>query len=307
MEGLKFRCIKCTEEAVTLDFIERVPLCKNHFIESVLKRVRKEFQKVPKGSKVLLAVSGGKDSLVLMDVSAKVWDTERLVAVTVIEGAEGYDRGTEISNAAKLARELGIQYFVTSFKDVYGKSLMEIIKIGKERPCTYCGVLRRRIIDLAALALNADFVATGHTLDDEVHTSLLNVLRGDWEGVLKLSQGRLKPLRRVLEREVAIYAYLKNFPFQTEECPYITTRPSLRARIRENLFQFSESNASSLLKWIENLETKSYVSEHSQCSVCGFPTSKGRTICRACEFAQELGLRIVKRSDFKSLPLKRVA
>ena len=267
--------------------------CEEHLIESVRERARKEIEGV--NGKILLAVSGGKDSLVLMDVMAHIYDKEKLVAVTVVEGAGSY-RLKEVEVAKKFAQRLGIKYYYVTFKELFGLTLDEMVSRGKLSPCTYCGVFRRRALEYLAEKEEA-VVATGHTLDDEAQTALLNFLRGSWDDILKLNtRVRLKPLRKVYEIEVTAYAKVIGVPFQEEECPYIVTRPSLRARLRERLFELEEEKPGTLLKWRENLERLGAPERKvSHCKLCGYPTSPDREVCRACELAMEVGARVPKR------------
>ena len=295
------RCY-CGKEAFFREPHTREPLCKEHFFESVWRRAEEELKGV-KG-KILLAVSGGKDSLVLMDVMARVYDPSKLVAVTVVEGAEGYERVAERAEAARLAKELGIEYYYVTFKDIYGKSLAEMVKIGKQRPCTYCGVFRRRALELVAIKLGASIIATGHTLDDEIHTAFLNLLRGDWEGIAKLGKGRLKPLRRVFEKEVAAYAYARGFHFQKEECPYLELNPSLRSKTRERLFELVELEPHKLFEWSWRVKELPFEIKGSICERCGFPTSPGRRLCRVCELAEEVGVRVPRKEEASKITLR---
>jgi len=68
----------CGKEAVARELPTGRPLCKEHFIESIIKRAKEEVKGI--SGKVLLSVSGGKDSLVLMDVMAKIYDPSNLIA-----------------------------------------------------------------------------------------------------------------------------------------------------------------------------------------------------------------------------------
>ncbi|NPA84742.1 MAG: TIGR00269 family protein [Crenarchaeota archaeon] len=289
------RCELCGRRAVARDAFGRA-LCKEHFLESVVGRAAKELEGVE--GKLLLAVSGGKDSLVLMDIMAQIYDVGKLIAVTVVEGAPGGYRLKEAQRAKEFAEKLGIKHITVTFKDLYGKKLEEMVEAGRLSPCTYCGVYRRRALDVLALKFGAR-VVTGHTLDDEAHTALLNLLRGSWDDLLKINaRVRIKPLRKVYEREVAIYAYLKRIPFQSEECPYIVTKPSLRGRLREELFEYEEEKPGALLRWRERFERLGAPEpKFKPCERCGFPTSPGRKICRACELAEEVGARVAQKPD----------
>ena len=130
--------------------------------------------------RIAVAVSGGKDSISLLHVLAKM---ERfrpkasLVAVTVDEGIRGY-RDEALKIAETYCKKLDLAHHTVSFKELYGFTLDEIVarkrlKGEKElTSCAYCGVLRRRALNVAAHAVKATKIATAHTLDDEVQTIL---------------------------------------------------------------------------------------------------------------------------------------
>ena len=234
-------------------------LCKNCFIVNFEKRVYRTIKKhelITWGDKVLAAVSGGKDSLVLLHLLAKLRKKLKfeLIAITVDEGVRGYrSRGIEL--AQNEARKLGIEHFVVSFKDAYGFTLDEIVEIAQKRgielhPCSFCGILRRRLINETALKVGANKVATAHNLDDEAQTVVINLIRGDLLKVVRLGVKppishekfvpRIKPLRYTPENEIAVYAMLKRIELYDVECPYI--RLAMRDEIRNFLNELEEKH-----------------------------------------------------------------
>lgn len=297
-------------------------LCRECFIEDVRKRVKEEAEKqgILKANKVLLAVSGGKDSLTLADTLASIVNPKRLIAFNIVEGITGYNRQDQVSKLKRYLDDLGIELISTSFKDEVGYTLDEMVSSSKQKglnvsACTFCGGFRRKLINNAGRNVNADLVATGHNLDDEAQSIIINLLRGDVKRLvrigdvpLKLSDRfvlRVKPLRKIYEWETTMYAYLKGFEFQDVECPYISLRPTLRARIRDLLYLIEEMNPGSLLRIVEtfdriadtvrsNVEKK----ELPTCKICGEPTSYGREICKNCELLIKSGLM-----DQKYLPI----
>ncbi|BFH74481.1 TIGR00269 family protein [Sulfurisphaera javensis] len=293
-------------------------LCRNCFIEDIRKRVEKEADKIglKNASKILLAVSGGKDSFVLADTLASFIDSKRLVAYNITEGIHGYNRKEQVEQLRKFLTELGIDLIEDSFKESVGFTLDEMVKSSREKglnvsACTFCGGFRRKLINNAGRLVNADYVATGHNLDDEVQAIVINLIRGDLlrlirfgDKPLKLSSKfvlRVKPLRKIYEWETTMYAYYKGYNFQEVECPYIISRPTLRAKVRELLYILEENKPGALLNIIEEFDrisenvrkeysTKEELKELPRCKICGEPTSYGREICKNCELLIKSGL-----------------
>jgi uncharacterized protein (TIGR00269 family) len=150
---------------------------------------------------------------------------------------------------------------------------------------------------------------TGHTLDDEVQTMVMNFLRGDPVRMLRqhprapmLSRmfvHRVKPLRVIYEWEVAMYAYLKGYKFQERSCPYISFQPTLRARVRRWLYRLEGEKPGTMLSMLEKLDNElekrlaeiERLPELPRCIYCGEPTSYGRSICKVCEMLMEIGIK----------------
>ena len=184
-------CSACkTREAFFYRQYSGERLCKRCFTESIEAKVRQtitRYHMLSFDDHLAVAVSGGKDSLSILHILAKLKRSRpktTLTAVTVDEGIKGYrDEALEI--AAKNCKQLEIPHHVVSFKELYGFTLDEMICKAREKghtiltACAYCGVLRRKAINTGARQVKANKIATGHTLDDEVQTVLMNIFRGD--------------------------------------------------------------------------------------------------------------------------------
>ncbi len=293
-------------------------LCRECFLEDVVMRIKNtivRYRMITAADKVLLALSGGKDSFLLLDALTRIHPTEKLIGLMVVEGVPGYSREDEIRRMKKYCRERGVKLFVARFKDVVGLSLAEIIEKTREKeldisPCTFCGGIRRKIINAVARHLGATRVATAHTLDDEVQTAVINFLRGDPDRLVRqhpaaprLSEAfvqRVKPLREVYEWEVALYCYYMGFEFQEEECPFIVTRPTMRARIRKLLLDLEAEKPGAMMRMLSMISMLSDIIARETermpklplCSVCGEPTSYGRRLCRLCELLETIGVEL---------------
>jgi len=311
-------CSACgkSEAAVAQPHFSRA-LCKKCFLDDVVARARDVLERqygAREGDTFLLAVSGGKDSFVLLDVMSKIFDPAKLVALTVVEGIPGYNRAEELEEMRKASKERGVEHVTITIKELFGASLAEIVERSRSAgfeasACTFCGVLRRRAINLAARQLGAGKVATAHVLDDEVQTAVINLLRGDPVRLLrqhprapKLSDKfvqRVKPLRRVYEWEAAMYAHISGYRFQEVECPFITSAPTLRARVRRWLYMLEREAPGSMLRALDAVDELAEallakygkrLSELPSCKLCGEPTSFSRDVCKACELLSAVGL-----------------
>ncbi|MEM3730471.1 MAG: TIGR00269 family protein [Candidatus Bathyarchaeia archaeon] len=287
-------------------------LCKKCFVNSIEIKVRATIAKYKMfeiDDKIAVAVSGGKDSVSLLHLLAKIekgYPKASLVAITVDEGIKGY-RDEALKIAAENCEKLGIKHYVTSFKKLYGYTLDEMVKrtkqLGKNTlsPCAYCGVLRRKALNLAAREVRADKIATAHTLDDETQTILLNIFHGD---VLRIAREKpvtdeahpklvqkVKPFCEIPEKETALYAYIKKIKFQSRPCPYASE--ALRNDIRNMLNRMEEKHAGikfTIFKSIEKvrpaLEKIANGEGLKECSECGEPTTE--KICKTCQMLAQL-------------------
>jgi len=247
---------------------------------------------------VAIAVSGGKDSLTLLNLLVKLegrFPRSRLTAVSVDEGIEGY-RDEALELARKACSQLGIVQLVVSYRELFGVTTDDIagLKLG-QTPCAYCGVFRRKAINKAAANIGATKIATAHNLDDEAQTVLLNMLHGDpmrivrSGPVLRDPKGRflprIKPLSDIPEREIVLYAYLNGIEFQSVECPH--GHEALRNDIRAFLNQLEQKHPGSkytLQRTAERLRDtlaeRAPLLELHQCQKCGDPTP--HQLCEAC-------------------------
>lgn len=275
-------------------------LCQKHFVADVERKIKLTIRKhfnIQKNDVVAIALSGGKDSAVLLYMLHKIFgprpDVE-LVAITIDEGIKGYREHT-LESAKELTARVGVRHIIRSFEDEFDITLDEIISKEREKgACSYCGVLRKTLLNKTAIEIGATKLATGHNLDDEAQTILLNHLRGDVARMVKLSQPhaleglvlRAKPLRFVPEKEVALYALVNDLPVDFSECPY--AHEAIRGEVRDMLNNFEVAHPGtkySLLKGFDTMApmmSKEYTDiELAKCRICGQACSL--EICQACK------------------------
>ncbi len=298
------KCSRCDRRAVIFQRHSNRHLCRRHFVEDFERRVKlavKKFNMIQKGDKIAIALSGGKDSVILTYVMNKLYSVRKdieLFAITVDEGIAGY-RPPTVKIAKKIADELGIEHLVVSFKENFGMTLDEMVKRGDKKPCTYCGVFRKYLLNRTAREMGATKLATGHNLDDETQTILMNFLNADMERMARLvpqrvQEGlvmRIKPFRYIYEKEVVVYGLLNNLPMDFDECPY--SEFPVRAVVRDFLYEFENkypgrkfSVMSSFEKMIPCLKSMYPQIDLSRCERCGEPTP--REVCQACKLLEEL-------------------
>lgn len=255
-------------------------------------------------SRIAVGVSGGKDSLNLLHILAEIerdYPKAELIAISIDEGICGY-RDEALGYASRACRTLGIEHIILSFRELFGFTLDEIVKRASGRglkPCSYCGVLRRRALNTAAKMVEADRLATAHTLDDMAQTTLLNLMRGDLRLLASSHPSgrsltgfvrRVKPYCEVPERESALLAYLKGMEFQGLPCPY--AGEAMRSDIRRFLNQIEAKRPGTLyIIYRTSIELASRLGGGGEllsvCDLCGEPTSGD--ICRVCQLLNEIG------------------
>jgi uncharacterized protein (TIGR00269 family) len=287
-------------------------LCRRCFRRSVEDKVRAtiaKYRMLEFDDRIAVAVSGGKDSLGLLNVLVKLERSQpkaSLVAVTVDEGIRDY-RDEALKVAAEACGRVGTEHRVVSFKELFGVTLDEIVKREREKgpgrvtPCAYCGVLRRKALNLAAREVEADKLATAHTLDDEAQTILLNVFHGDvWrlakekpvtDEVHPKLVRRIKPFCEIPERETALYAYTGKTAFQSRPCPYASE--AFRTDVRTMLNRIEERHPGTKFTIFNSMEKLRPAIEElaegeglAECARCGEPTTE--KICRTCRMLEQL-------------------
>jgi len=322
-------CAKCDEPAVMHAAYAGTHLCASHFRAFVERRVRQRVRAdgllgpdaTPEDPETwVLGLSGGKDSAALVQILHETFDEDprvELVGLTIHEGIEGY-RDESLEAARALADDLGVRHEVVTYDDEFGVQMDDVAEsdpLGMA-PCAYCGVFRRSALARHAERLGADKLLTGHNLDDEAETALMNLLEGDvfqmashYDASLGPFPGapddgppprapsgllpRAKPLRDVPEKEVALYARLRDLPAHIVECPH--AGESFRGELQDLLLDLEESHPGtrhSILSGYEELAALAAERyrepgvEAGHCGQCGAPASGD--VCRACELLEAL-------------------
>jgi len=302
-------CRKCKEKPVIKLTNSHITLCKKCFISYFEKKVKKTirtYKLFEKGDTIGIALSGGKDSLTTLHILnkiAKQQRTTKLLAILIDEGIKGY-RNKTIKFAEKYCKENKIDLHIASFKKTFKKNLDKITKTVDTIPCSICGVFRRYLLNSKSKELKINKLATGHNLDDESQTILMNQFRNNLTVSARLGPitglsdnkkfiRRIKPLYFLTEKEIMTYAYLNNLSTDFSECPYsnLNYRSKMRNLINqmEEIYPGSKNGiVNSFLEILPELKQK-YTKENkgvNDCEICGEPTSKEK--CQTCIYVEEI-------------------
>ena len=254
------------------------------------------------GDCVAVALSGGKDStalLLLLNQLLPAWEDVRLIAITIDEGIFGYREET-IQSAEQLTHQIGIEHHCISFSELFGYSLDTFLKGRETQACSICGILRKKAIVVGAQKAGATKLATGHNLDDEAQSVLMNVFRSDLHRLVRNSAlnssgtfiPRIKPLSLISEKEIAMYLMQNDAWRVLPECPY--TRYALRREVRSLLSGFEYKYPGTMLHLLESKKKIGHYCSGSvisaplhSCRRCGDPCSGD--LCQVCSLLQSLG------------------
>ena len=292
------KCDRCENLAVHSRKYSGENLCSDCFSNSILRKTAKTISKynmIKNNELVCVAVSGGKDSLALLQILNQMSKTHnfRINAITVDEGIPGY-RDEALGIVDKFCSELNIDHEIYSYKDLFDLTLEDALDLREDEKtssCSICGTLRRRAFDHAARDCNADVIATGHNLDDNLQTFFINMLSGDTNRIGWMdpdtssnSIRKIKPFCEIYESEIVFYAFTNNIPFQSEPCPHMNE--GIRTEIREFLNSLEvlhsgiKNNLFNSTVKISQIVKDSNYKQKTICSNCGNECT-GK-ICSVC-------------------------
>ncbi len=298
------KCKICKAEAAVALRSHNAAFCEKCYAAFFRRQVQKGISSrnlFSMSEKILVALSGGKDSLALMLELAELgYNVTGLFIDLAIPESSPAARAQVEGFCAR--HKLPLQIV-----DLAAEGLaMPLVKKALRRPvCSVCGKIKRYWFNRAAMAGCYDAIATGHNLDDEVARLLSNTLR--WDASYLGSQGprleagngfarKVKPLWRLSEFETANYAFLRGIEHHMAPCPYSA---GASFSILKNLMHRLEGAMPGrkldfyqgfLEKGRENFAQAAKREDMplSPCSLCGQPTSGGE-ICGVCSIKRQVG------------------
>jgi tRNA-5-methyluridine54 2-sulfurtransferase len=240
------KCTVCRGPAVIDLRRHNANFCADHFLrfcrDQVAKAIERHAMLAP-GDRVLVAVSGGKDSLALWDLLLELG--HHAEGMTIGLGIGDYSEASTAA-AVAFAEARGLTLHRIDLRAEYGYDIPTAAAVTRRVPCASCGMSKRHLIDKAALDGGYDVVATGHNLDDEAAVLLGNVLHWQTEylgrqaPVLPARDGfprKVKPLVRLGERETAAYCVLRGIDYIVDECPMAEGNRHLRYKEALNVIE----------------------------------------------------------------------
>lgn len=269
-------------------------------LEKIVQKTITKYKLLKNGEKVVVAASGGKDSTTVLHLLNKFgYEPEALIVDLLI----GEWSKKNLENLTKFCKKENIPLHIVSIREELGFSMCYIREIAKEKlklsHCATCGILRKWLINRKARELGFNVVATGHNLDDETQTIIMNALKGrfDLNSGLGPKAGitdscelgfvpRIKPLYFCLEKDIEAYSRSHNFPVLYERCPCSigAQRREIRAmldRIERTKPEIKRKIIEKFLRMLPKLKERESKRAITKCKICGEP-SRG-DVCNACK------------------------
>lgn len=305
-------CKYCKTNPVFINKINKIRYCAGCFMKYFEKKVRKTVRVnklIKKGDKILVAASGGKDSTVLLYLLNKIYSKNKIAKIEAItvDPSIGKFTSENVKRLKIFCKKNKIKLFEKSFRKEFGYSLCYIRDLLKKKgyaytSCAICGVLRRYIINKFARENKFNTVATGHNLDDEAESFLMNIFKnkmnitarlGPKTGILKTKVfiPRVKPLYFNTEEEVVIFSKLLKLNVVYEKCP--CRAHVFREDVEKILDNVEKKHpgtkyavVNSFLEVLPTLKEFYKKEALNVCEKCEEPTS-GK-VCKTCEIISKL-------------------
>lgn len=318
------KCKVCRARAVVDIRRHNAAFCGEHFVGHIRNQVARtigEFRMFEPHSRLLVAVSGGKDSLAVWDVLLDLgYDA---TGFYLDLGIGAYSTRSKDA-AVSFAEDRGARLLVRDLEQEQGYTVPELATLTGRVPCSGCGLNKRYEFNRIALEEGFDILVTGHNLDDEVATLFGNVLH--WNTDMLGRQGpvleerivgegerahvalvkKVKPLVRVAERETAAYALIRGIDYIIEECPMVEGNTQHRYKEAITLIEQASPGTKQqmyfgfLSRARGRFRSDARETEIVACSRCGAPTVAPDEGDPWCSFCKTRSLALGRRASRES-------
>lgn len=275
-----------------------------HEFEAKVASTIETYKLASKDDKILVACSGGKDSTTVIYLLNKLgYHAEGLI----IDLCIGDWSKKNLDNVKLFCKQHGFKLHIISMRELFGCSICYIrsniqAKVHLQN-CAICGVIKRWLLNKHARELGASKLATGHNIDDQVETLVMNMVKGNPE--LSLGQGpvtgmlqdskfvqRIKPLYFFTNKEVKRYSKIMKFPVLYKPCPCSVS--AFRRKIRNSMKTLQKDYPNMKLDVVTGFlaqlplmqKNSASTGKLKYCDICGEP-SRG-DICKTCELIKIL-------------------
>ena len=293
------RCSKCPDPAWVELKRHHSAYCAPHYVEFFdrqVERTIKHFHMFGKEDKILVAVSGGKDSLALWHVLHRMGYSTAGLYIDL--GITEYSTRSKEKSIAFAALH-GLRLIVKDVRSEYGDGLLGIPELSralKRVPCSGCGLTTRYVLNQVAHEEGFSVLATGHNLDDEAATLMGNVLHWQMQYLARQSpmleathpglSRKVKPLCGFTERETLSYTLIQEIDFIEEECPHSHGAHSLLYKdVLNRIEQESPGSKQAFMQgFLDRAKPLVQASDDptlNNCTRCGEPTT-GDDLCSFC-------------------------
>ena len=314
------RCQKCKGQASVEVRRHHAAFCNDHFVEFFDRQVERAIEgegMFTREDRVLVVVSGGKDSLALWDVLLRLgYRTSGLyINLGIGEYSQASQRKAEAYAAGRAADLL-----IADIPLEFGMGVEAFARATGRASCSACGLSKRYLFNKVALDRGFSVVATGHNLDDEAAVLLGNVLHWQTEYLARQAPvlpsthpalvKKVKPLYRIAEREAAAYAIIRGIDYIVEECPNSVGAKSLLYKEALNLLEQAAPGTKQSLYWGFLDRGRALVGalddhELRGCRYCGQATTA--EVCAFCRMTDRAAERMRVRRAAAERPVSDAA
>lgn len=293
-ESVEGKCRICGSNAQVMrvtEFNLKVCLsCYPRFFERRIRRTLEKYDMIREGDRVLVALSGGKDSAALLFALKRLsplMGFELIATHFHLNMGEFSERNLAL--VEEQAERAGVELRVVRIGDLG----LKVAKVKGWKPCAVCGAIKRALMNREARAAGANVLATAHNLEDMLLFAFKNLLsRRHYlpppvlEPIGDLPR-KVKPLMFTSEKHALQYCLLRDIPFFPEKCPAWSPKGHSLKEVFETLEKTVPSGKLQLL--LSLMEIMPPREEHmwrptGTCPECGEPTSQPK--CPLCQLAE---------------------
>ena len=305
------KCTRCKAKAEVHLRAHNAGFCRPCYLGYFQRQVERAVDREKMFSKeehILVAVSGGKDSLALWDVLVGLG--YRTTGLYLGLGIGGYsDRSRETVEAFAHQRELPL-VVRTLADEGPGLAVPDVANSTRRVPCAACGAMKRHFFDAAAHEGRFDVLATGHNLDDEAARLLGNVLRWQRDHLARQRPvlqpthpkfvRKVKPLYLLSEYETAVYAFMRGIDYVVEECPNAEGATQLVYKDALNRLEAASPGTKHAFvkEFLRNAQPlfadDAARGVPSECQQCGMPAYGA--LCSFCALVREVETKRARRA-----------